>query len=85
MTSATTEPARGAGGRPSEGHGYGLVLFASVLVVVVGCFNLIYGIAAIAAGVGVRGEIASPRMRLVRSQTPSSASSRPDRIAVRNS
>ena len=31
-----------------EGHGLGLVLFASVLLVVVGCFNLIYGIAAIA-------------------------------------
>jgi hypothetical protein len=31
-----------------QGHGYGLVLFASVLLVVVGCFNLIYGIAAIA-------------------------------------
>jgi hypothetical protein len=28
--------------------GYGLVLFASVLLVVVGCFNVIYGIAAIA-------------------------------------
>ena len=48
MTSATTEPARGAGRRHPEGHGYGLVLFASVLLVVTGCFNLIYGIAAIA-------------------------------------
>ena len=48
MTSATTQPARGAGGRPGEGRGYGLVLFASVLLVIVGCFNLIYGIAALA-------------------------------------
>jgi hypothetical protein len=49
MTSATTQPASGAGaGRHAEGRGYGLVLFASVLLVVVGFFNLIYGIAAIA-------------------------------------
>ena len=48
MTSATTEPARGTGGRRAEGRGYGLVLFSSVLLVIVGCFNLIYGIAAIA-------------------------------------
>ena len=31
-----------------EGRGYGLVLFASVMLAVVGCFNLIYGFAAIA-------------------------------------
>src|SRR5450631_1545206 len=48
MTSSTTQPARGTGGHRAEGHGYGLVLFASVLPVVVSCFNLIYGIAAIA-------------------------------------
>jgi hypothetical protein len=48
MTSATTQPARRASGRHTDGHGYGLVLFASVLLVIVGCFNLIYGIAAIA-------------------------------------
>jgi hypothetical protein len=48
MTSAATQPARGTGGHRAEGHGYGLVLFASVLLVIVGCFNLIYGIAAIA-------------------------------------
>ena len=47
MTSATTRPA-GPGGRHAEGHGYGLVLFASVLLVILGFFNLIYGIAAIA-------------------------------------
>jgi hypothetical protein len=46
MTSATIKP--GTGGRHAEGHGYGLVLFASILLVVVGCFNLIYGIAAVA-------------------------------------
>src|SRR5436305_5591356 len=48
MTSATTRPATGTGGHRAEGQGYGLVLFASVLLVIVGCFNLIYGIAAIA-------------------------------------
>jgi hypothetical protein len=42
------KPAHGAGGRHAEGHGYGLVLFASVLLVIVGCFNLVYGIAAVA-------------------------------------
>jgi hypothetical protein len=46
MTSAATEPAMGTY-RP-RGEGYGLILFASVLLVIVGCFNLIYGIAAIA-------------------------------------
>jgi hypothetical protein len=45
MTSATTKPASGTG-HPTEGHG--LIVFASVLLVVVGCFNLIYGIAAVA-------------------------------------
>ena len=48
MTSSATQPARGTGGHRAEGHGYGLVLFASVLLVIVGCFNLIYGIAAVA-------------------------------------
>ena len=48
MTSATTRSAAGPGGRHADGHGYGLVFFASVLLVIVGCFNLIYGIAAIA-------------------------------------
>ncbi len=32
----------------AEGQGSGLILFASVLLVIVGCFNLIYGIAAVA-------------------------------------
>jgi hypothetical protein len=48
MTSATTQSARGTGGHRADGGGYGLVLFASVLLVMVGCFNLIYGIAAVA-------------------------------------
>jgi len=43
MTSVTTESSRGTRGR----HGYGLVLFAGILLFVVGCFNLIQGIAAI--------------------------------------
>ena len=46
--SATTRPAHGTGERHAEGHGYGLVLFASVLMGIIGCFNLIYGIAAVA-------------------------------------
>ena len=48
MTSAPSQPARDTGDRQAEGHGYGLVLFASVLLVIGGCFNLIYGIAAVA-------------------------------------
>jgi hypothetical protein len=46
MTSATTEPAKGTD--RLRGEGYGLIVFASVLLVIVGCFNVIYGIAAIA-------------------------------------
>jgi hypothetical protein len=46
MTSATTTPSRGARGRRAEGRGYGLVLFAAILLLVVGCFNLIDGIAS---------------------------------------
>ena len=48
MTSATIKPESGSGGRHAEGHGYGLVLFAAVLLVIAGCFNLIDGIAAVA-------------------------------------
>ncbi len=47
MTSATLKPA-GAGGRHAEGRGYGLIIFASVLLLVIGFFNLLDGIAAIA-------------------------------------
>ncbi len=46
MTSATSTPARGMGGR--HGEGFGLMVFASVLLFVIGCFNLIDGIAAVA-------------------------------------
>src|SRR5215475_10098288 len=45
MTSATTEPARG---QRAERRGYGLVVFAAVMLIIIGCLNLIYGIAAIA-------------------------------------
>ena len=47
MPSATT-PAPGAAGHRIGSRGYGLVLFASVVLVVTGCFNLIQGIAAAA-------------------------------------
>jgi hypothetical protein len=46
MTSAARRSARG--GAHAEGRGYGLVVFASVLLLVSGFWNLIYGIAAIA-------------------------------------
>jgi hypothetical protein len=44
MTSATTTTPRGAGSH----RGYGLVFFAAILLLMVGFFNMIYGIAAIA-------------------------------------
>lgn len=48
MQPPSTTPTVGEA-RPHEaGRGYGLVLFASILLFVVGCFNIIYGIAAIA-------------------------------------
>jgi hypothetical protein len=44
-----TSAARSSTGRTyAEGRGYGLVLFAGVLLLVVGFWNLMYGIAAIA-------------------------------------
>ena len=46
MTSATTQPSSGTRRRPAEG--YGLIVFASVLLLVLGCLNLIDGIAAVA-------------------------------------
>ena len=48
MTSATTRPAGSTGGRHADGRGYGLILFASILLLVAGFFNMLYGIAAIA-------------------------------------
>jgi hypothetical protein len=47
MTSATTNTPRGAGHRGAR-RGGGLILFAAVLLLVVGFFNLIEGISAIA-------------------------------------
>jgi hypothetical protein len=46
MTSGTMRSSRGRS--YAEGRGYGLVLFAGVLLLVSGFWNLIYGIAAIA-------------------------------------
>jgi hypothetical protein len=46
MTSGTMRPSRGRS--YAEGRGYGMVLFAGVLLLVSGFWNLIYGIAAIA-------------------------------------
>ncbi len=47
MTSATYRSA-GVAGRDAEGRGYGLVIFGAVLLAVIGFFNLLDGIAAIA-------------------------------------
>src|SRR5262249_24064641 len=44
----STAPSVGEARSHEEGHGCGLVLFASILLLVVGCSNLIQGIAAIA-------------------------------------
>ena len=48
MMPPSTTPTVGEARRHEEGHGYGLVLFASILLIVVACFNVIQGIAAIA-------------------------------------
>ncbi len=48
MMPPSTTPSVGEARRHDEGYGYGLVLFASILMVVIACFNLIQGIAAIA-------------------------------------
>ena len=48
MTSATIKPARSAGGGYETGRGLGLVVFAAVMLAVIGFFNLLDGIAAIA-------------------------------------
>jgi hypothetical protein len=47
MTSAAFKSSR-TGGRRTEAQGLGFIVFASVLLAMVGFFNLIYGIAAIA-------------------------------------
>lgn len=43
MTSGATIQASGARRRHVEGQGYGLVLFAAVLVAIIGCSNLVDG------------------------------------------
>jgi hypothetical protein len=48
MMPPSTTPGVGEARRQSTGHGYGFVLFASILLVIAGCFNAIQGIAAIA-------------------------------------
>jgi hypothetical protein len=48
MMPPSTTPTIGEARSHESGHGYGMVLFASILLVVIGCFNLIQGIAAIA-------------------------------------
>ena len=48
MTSATTNSSTATSGRYAEGRGYGLIFFAAILLLVVGFFNMLYGIAAIA-------------------------------------
>ena len=48
MMPPSTTPTVGEARSHESGHGYGLVLFASILLLVVGCFNAIQGIAAIA-------------------------------------
>ena len=47
MTSAAYKSA-GVSGRQAQGRGFGLVIFAAVLLGLIGFFNLIYGTAAIA-------------------------------------
>jgi len=47
MRSAAAKPSAEPNGYPAERHGRGLMAFASILLFVIGCFNLIYGFAAI--------------------------------------
>jgi hypothetical protein len=49
MMPPSTTPAAGEARRHTGGHGYGLVLFAAILLFVGGCFNMIQGIAAVAS------------------------------------
>jgi hypothetical protein len=48
MMPPSTTPTVGEARTHERGHGYGMVLFASILLLVIGCFNLIQGIAAAA-------------------------------------
>jgi hypothetical protein len=49
MMPPSTTPSAGEASRHTGSHGYGLVLFAAILLFVTGCFNMIQGIAAIAS------------------------------------
>ena len=48
MTSSAIKPAGSSAGQQAEGRGSGLVFFAAILLLVIGVFNVIYGVAAIA-------------------------------------
>lgn len=48
MTSGTVKPPDATAEQYVEGRGYGMIMFAAVLLLVSACLNLIYGIAAIA-------------------------------------
>ena len=48
MMPPSTTPSVGEASRHTGSRGYGLVLFAAVLLFVTGCFNMIQGIAAVA-------------------------------------
>jgi hypothetical protein len=47
MTSATARPPTGESGYQEERHGRGFMAFASILLFVIGFFNVIYGVAAV--------------------------------------
>src|SRR6476646_5975741 len=49
MTSATMRPARGAGDGYAERRGFGMIIFAGALLAMIGFFNLLDGISAIAS------------------------------------
>jgi hypothetical protein len=48
MMPPSTTPSAGEASRHTGSRGYGLVLFAAIVLFVTGCFNIIQGIAAIA-------------------------------------
>ena len=48
MTSATTTPGWSTSMRRAPGRGSGAVLFASILLMVLGCSTVIHGLAAVA-------------------------------------
>jgi len=48
MTSATVKHSKGAGGGYAEGRGLGMVIFAAAMLAMIGLFNLLDGITAIA-------------------------------------